>query len=238
MELYEIIIGLITAVFLVFIKEAHSKANIQKVIATRLKSYLIYWKELIIENDFFNLFYEGIKWNKEEQEIVKNGGNTKDIIELKNKKKEELEKFKKFLTSDEGRKSLKNETFLNIISKMPDNPAEHLLEFAKISSQNLIDGKTFVSDVEVANLGPLISQLSIETKLELISAINLVVSLLVLAIKQGKDFNLEENVDDILKLVWKCINISKRIDQLYNSVELYSKKPILELTMLNLNWKK
>lgn len=106
MELWKIIIGLIVADVLVFLKDAHSKAKKQQIIATRLRAYLLYWQGVVLVKDLFSIFCQGVKWNKEIADLTKCGASAEDLVKLNDDKKAEMEDFKEHLLSEDGLKAL------------------------------------------------------------------------------------------------------------------------------------
>jgi len=116
---------------------------------------------------------------------------------------------------------------------LPKNSIEHILKLASVKEQNLIDGKTFISDEEASYLGVYVAQVSIELKMELIFMMNFIVGILVVALSSQKEFDYKEHIDDIVKLVWKGIVVSKHIDTLMRKAELFSKQSVIDLTIKN-----
>lgn len=230
----KIIIGLIVAVFLVFLKDAHSKAQKQKIIATRLRAYLLYWRNVVLDNNLFRIFYMGVEWNNEISELIKKGCDASDLVKLNDDKKAKMAELKKHLLSKDGIKSLSKSEIEKMLKKMPQNYADYISKQITLSEQNLIEGKTFISDEEASYLGIYTAQVSIELKMELISLMNIITSLLFIALSSENEFNYKEHIDEIMKLIWKGIVVSKHIDTLTKNVELISKQPVLSLTFKNL----
>jgi hypothetical protein len=233
-ELSKIIIGLIVAVFLVFLKDAHSKAQKQLIIATRLRAYLLYWQGVVLDKDLFSIFYQGIEWNKEIDALIKSGAKAEDLVKLNDDKKTEMEGLKKHLLSEDGLKTLSRDGIEKILSKIPINSTEHILGYVKTTGQNLIDGKTFISDEEASYLGVYTAQTSIELKMELISIMNSANGLLIVAISSVGEFDYKEHADEIMELVWKGIVVSKHIDTLTKKAQYISSKSVFDLTIKNL----
>lgn len=234
MELWQIILGVLTAAFLIFLKNAHSKAHKQKIVATRLRSYLLYWQGFVLDNNLFGIFHEGIKWNKEISQILKNGGKAEDLVALKDEKKKELDELKEQIVTESDKTKIDKDAIQKLITKLPQNATEYILQYAHRNEQNLVDGKTFISDDEACYLGVYVAQISIELKMNLISLFNSVIGLLIYVLSNIEDFDLKEHADDIVKLVWNGIVISKHIDTLTKEVEFFTKQSIFDLTMKNL----
>ena len=234
MEFWQIVVGVVTAAFLIFLRNAHIKAQRQKVIAIRLRSYLLYWKGFVLDNDLFGIFHMGIEWNEEIDELVKNGGGAEELVDLKNRKKKELEKLKEKIIEESGKVSLNKEDIEKILKKLPTDTAEQILQYAQRVEQNLIDGKTFLSDEDASNLGAYVSQTAIDLKMNLISMINSGMGILAILISKPNEFELKDYADEIIKLVWRGIVVSKHIDILSKKVEFFVDQSTYDLTIRNI----
>jgi len=226
-ELWKIIVGIITAIFLLLIKDAHSKANKQKIVATKFNAYLIYWRGIVLDNDWFEIFYIGVKWNNEEKKIRIDGGDIQDILKLKTKYKDDMNGFKEFLLPE--------------ISKLEEQllkrlPLEYIElydnDFIKIR-QNIIDGKTFITDEEASCLGYYNANNIISFKMELVSVINALNFLILSVSSKTIKYNFTDNIDDIIKLFWQGIIISKHIDHLSNEMDKIAKQNHFKLVVNN-----
>lgn len=103
-----------------------------------------------------------------------------------------------------------------------------------MNEQNLVDGKTFISDEDACYLGNYVAQTSIELKMNLKSLMNSGLGLLIVLLANPEEFSLKEHADDIVKLVWKGIVVSKHIDSLSKKVERFNKLDVFDLTIKNL----
>ncbi len=228
----QILVGLLTAVFLVFLRSAVLKAHKQKIVAARLSSYLEYWKNCVLEYDLFSVFYLGIEWNKEVSEIISNGGSGSELVELEKSKKSKLSELKEAL--ENGELELPENLCETVFNRLPEDPLIYIASEISKTQQNIVDGKTFVSDEDVSNLDVLMARTTIELKMEVISLLGLIVGLLILMHKnQGENIS-KICAEDISKLVWKGIIISKHIDRLCTRLEFYQNRTIFELTTLNM----
>ena len=234
MGLMQIFVGVFTAAFLIFLKIAHSKAHKQKIVATRLRSYLLHWQSAILEYDLFNILYLGIQWNKAIQKIVKDGGGPEELVALEEEQKKEIAKIKDHIISNSGEFESNKATLIESLKKLPENPIEYIFEASSKTEQNLIDGKTFITDEEASQLGIFAAQIAVNLKMNLISLIGLTVGMLTQAYSDPEKFDFQETADDIAKMVWKGVLVSKDIDTLLKQSEIFSGKSIFELTMQNL----
>ena len=221
MELWQIILGVFTAAFLIFLRNAQQKAQTQKIAATRLRSYLMYWHGFVLENDLFNIFHMGVKWNEEIQKIIEKGGSAEELVSLKDEKRKELEGLKKEIEEESEKIDIDKEALKKAISKIPPNTSENILQYSMKTEQNIVDGKTFITDDEASCLGTYTAQTAIELKMHLISMLNSGVGLLFVVFADPEDFELKKHSDDIVKLVWKGILVSKHIDSLTKEVDFF-----------------
>lgn len=198
MPLWQIILGVLTAAFLIFLKNAHLKAHKQKTVATRLRSYLLYWQGFILDNDLFGIFQMGIEWNKEIDQILKDGGGAKDIVALENEKKKELDKLEKQIVTDSDKLKIDKDAIQKTLKKLPQNTTEQILQYAHRYEQNIVEGKTFISDEEACQLGIYVAQLSIELKMNLIQLISSGLGLLIVILSNPEEFDLKEHANDIV----------------------------------------
>ncbi len=228
----QIFIGLLTAVFLVFLRSAVIKAHKQKIVAARLSSYLEYWKRCVLEYELFNMFYRGIEWNDEISEIINNGGTGIDLVELEQSKKDKISELKAAFES--GEIELPTDSYETAFSRMPEDPLTYIVSEMSKTQQNIVDGKTFVSDEDVSNLDVAMARTTIELKMEVLSSLSLVVGLFVVMHKnQGENIS-KLCAEDISKLIWKGLVISKHIDRLCRRLEFYQNQTIFKLTILNM----
>jgi hypothetical protein len=232
MEFWQVVLGLLTAIFLIFLRAAQLKSEKQKIVATRLRSYLIYWKGFVLDNDLFGIYHFGAEWNDEIREIIKKGGNSSDLVKLEKEKKKKLDDLKEFFLEKKDFVSL--DDIKKIKSRLPKNHTEYLLHFLERSEQNIIDGKTFISDEEASNLGVHNARVSIELKMKLTSLQSNALSLLNQALLNPAKFQMQDYIDEIIKISWDGIIVSKNIDYLSNKVDFYTNKNIFELSLLNL----
>ena len=233
MGVNEILIGIFTAAFLMFLRSANVTANRQKVTAIQLKGYLSYWQQQIIEHDFFSIYYFGVKWNKEIKELVKNGGSAEDIVKLNEEKKKTALELKEAIESEPPEVAFNKELTIRSIENIPKNVLDNLMAYALSSEQNLVDGKTFVSDEAASHLDPYSAQVCIELKMKLIALISPLVILILRVAEDGKGFEPKNYAQEISELTWKAILVSKDIDALSTSIEKYISKSVFTLTLDN-----
>lgn len=234
MELWQIILGILTATFLIFLKNAHSKAHQQKIAAIRLRAYLLHWQKFILDNDLFSIFHMGIDWNKKIVQILKDGGGAEDLVALENEKKKEIDGLKEQFIIELDDKKIDKDNIQKALKKLPPNMTDIIYKYAMTREQNLLDGKTFINDEEASSLGLYTAQVSIELKMLLIALINNGLGLLIEFISSPEDFDLKKRADDIVKLVWNGIVVSKHIDTLTKQTELITSLSVFELTKKNL----
>jgi hypothetical protein len=234
MVFLQIILGVLTTAFLIFLRNAHLKAHKQKMVATRLRSYLLHWQKLILDNDLFSFFYMGIEWNEKIEQILRDGGGAKELVALEKDKKKELNKVKEQITAASDKAKLDKEKIQKIVAKIPHDAREQILQYVHRHEQNLIDGKTFITDEEACYLGIYVAQTSIELKMTLISLINTGMGVLLEILRNPEGFELKEHADNIARTVWYGIIASKHIHSLTKQMDVLTKQSVLDLTIKNL----
>ena len=234
MDLWQVIVGIFTAALLIFFRNAHVTAQKQKVIATRLRSYLLYWNGWILDNDMFNVFYLGVKWNKEIRETIKKGGGAEDFVKLKEEKKKMVDEIKEMIESEANTIKFDKETMIKALNRLPPNTAETILQFAMKSEQNLLDGKTFISDEDASYLGIYFAQICVEMKMNLISIMNQGVGLILDFLSDSENFDLKASANELSQIIWKAVLVSKDIDTLTNRINVYTEESLFNLTLKNM----
>jgi hypothetical protein len=232
MDAVKIIIGVVASAALFYVTSSMLLAQKQLVAATRLGGYLSYWQNWIIEHDLFGVYHEGMKWNEQDREIKKRGGGPKEAIELaKNKKREFLTQLKERIekTDFEG----KNAEIVRNFQRMPKESASLLLEFSRTTRQNIIDGKTFISDEEAATLGVAFTNKCIELKMGILDLVDGVTAPLLAMVSAPEHFEVKTFSAEICQLVWKGILVSKNIDTLAPAARAISSKSVIVLTLQN-----
>ena len=237
MDLWQVIVGVLTAALLIYFRNAHVTAQKQKVIATRLRSYLLYWNGWILDNDMFNVFYLGVEWNKEIRETIKKGGGAESLVKLKEEKKKMVDEIKEMIESETDDIKFDKETLAKDLNKLPSNTAETILHFAMKSEQNLVDGKTFISDEDASYLGPYFAQICVEMKMNLISMMNQGVGLILAFLADSENFDLKGSANEISQIIWKAVLVSKDIDTLTNRINVYTDESLFNLTLKNMSSK-
>jgi len=227
-----IIIGIISTAIIFFVRSSMIQAHQQKVAATRLQGYLLFWQRWVLENDFFSLFYHGVKWDEEIKKIYKSGGKAEDIVKLEDEKKKIISEIQSKIENGEfgGDKSEMSEFF----SKFPSITDEMLLEFAKTTKQNLIEGKIFITDTEAASLGVAVTLQSIELKMNLISILEVIVMVVIPAMNNPKEFKINKYGKELSQCAWKGIVVSKHINSLTKISNNVTSSSIMHLTMKNI----
>lgn len=239
MDAVKIIIGVIataaaTAVAF-YVTSTMLLAQKQLFAATRLGGYLSYWQNWILEHDLFGVYHEGMKWNKEEGEIRKRGGDPKEAVELTKKKKHEfLIQLKERIEKEDFETD--NAKIVQSLQRMPMESASLVLELSKVTRQNIIDGKTFISDEEAATLGVAFTHKCIELKMGILDLVDGVTTILLPLVSAPEHFDVKTFSDVICQLVWKGILVSRNIDTIAPAARALSSKSVIALTLQNIRY--
>ncbi len=232
MDLLSILVGVLTALCAIYFRESLRLAYKQKIVASQLNSYLLYWQGVVIEKDYFSVYYLGTEWNKKIKECLKNDGKAEDLkkieeeykkkcLEVKTAIEEENENFKFDLSSiDEGINHLKD--------IWPT-----LFDIFKTERQNLVEGKTFISDEDASSLGHRSAYWVVELKMRLQSAMDRIMSL-IFEIKRSDSFVLKDYAKAIHDILWDFIIVSRDIDSLTKKAEEVINQSVFWLAVNNM----
>jgi len=233
--LIEILIGIVTAALLIFFRNASLIAQKQKVAATRLKVYLEYWQTVVLEKDLFGIYHLGVEWNEEVQRIVKDGGSLEDLAALNKEKKKIHSEFKEFIESGDDELVEPSESLKKAVESFPDKHLSDLLKYASNAEQNIIDGKTYISDEDAALFGPEVARVCIELKVNLISLFSSLIMIYIKALSCEGDFDLKDYSTEFSDIMWKAILISRSIDLMPSRMDQYIEPSIFRLTLRNMD---
>lgn len=234
MSIWQVVLGILTALFAIYFRNAHRTAQKQKIIATRLRSYILHWNSWVLDMDLFNIYYLGVEWNKEIQETIKKGGHAKDLMKLEEEKKKMVDEIKEKIETEGDEIEFDKEEFVRKLSKFPKNMIDMVPQKAQIIEQNLIEGKTFISDEDASYLGKYIAQICVHLKMNLIDMIDQGTGMIVSICVDPGDFEMKKSAKEISDIIWKAILVSKDIDTLTKQIDRISSESLLSLTMKNL----
>lgn len=227
-----IIIGVATTAVAFYFTSSMLLAQRQIIAASRLSAYLTYWQNWFLEEGLFGLYHEGIKWNKEVQEIRKRRGADvgKDLVQLQEEKKKIVTQVREAL--EKGGAEYGHEKIIQDLQRMPKESLSSVLEVLKTARQNLVDGKTFISDEGAATLGAAFAHTCIELKMGIIDVLDSGTMMLV-TVGTPDNFHLKDFSTSFSQIIWKGILISKNIDLLTRAAHAISSKSVLALTLQN-----
>lgn len=231
-ELIDIIWGVIAASVVIFVRNAHVSAHQQKIAAIRLKSYLHYWKNQVMEKDFFKIFNLGMEWNEEFGKAVARGLSDKELLEFDTKKKESMLLEIRAMVDSISPEKVRE--LINTLKGMPKHAFDNISADVASAAQNLIDGKTFVSDQEACCLDFHSANVCIDLKMNLVELILSFPVLMLRMVNGEQNFEIKNHRLEIINLLWKCVVVSKDIDVLSGLVERYLNKSIFRLTFNNI----
>ena len=230
---WDLLIAVLSAAFLVHLRGAYLFAQKQKLVATKLYSYSRFWRSFLADNsDFFSLFYLGIEWNNEIQELIKKGGQAEDMLAIKNEKRKMLSEMEENIKEGKGINTQEvKERMWRYIS--PFDVAT-LLDFSTRSKQNFLDGKTFITDEEASYLGDFYAPIVIGIKMNIMNELDKLVGVSVRYLNDPEKFCLEKEADEISQIFWYAILAAKDFDLLNRHLDHIRKKNILTLTSENI----
>jgi hypothetical protein len=149
MDVLKIILTAIATILAFYATSSMLLAQKQLVAATRLNGYLTYWQNWIIEHEISNVYALGLTLNQEDEEVKKRGGGPAELLKLQQERKKQLDSIKQQLANglDIGFDKAKT------MHVLQQNSKESVQESSRLTRQNIIDGKTFVSDEEATAFG-------------------------------------------------------------------------------------
>lgn len=232
MDLSNILLGLVTAAFLIHLRGAYLLAEKQRLAAIRLHAYLMYWQNWVLENNVFSVFQIGAEWNRKIKEQLAQGKGAKELVALEAQQKREVYEIEQALKSGSLFSDL--EKIKQEIARLPSNSIDNILRYSERFEQNLFDGKTFLSDEEASVLGPHYARLCIDLKMHMTQLTSKAMALVISAIAAPDDFSLEKKAREITDAVWIGVLVSKDIDYLASQTGQARTQSILSRTWKNL----
>lgn len=216
----KIFFSIFSGILLLILKEAYQKAQKQKLIANKLNAYLRYWKSYIFDNEGWTKVYEfGILCNLLEAKSE----SLEDFNAMRTKIKEEIKNYATQENLDDFQKSLKK-----VIVK---NNIDNIIKDINEMSQNVLSGKTYISDEEASYLDGNISSSIITLKLTGIETLESFKSLFTYI--SSDDYSLFDNSQDFENFIWKITLLSKKIHLLFQQCEILENQNIFILTYKN-----
>lgn len=230
MDILKIVLGAIATVIVFYATSSMLLAQKQLLAATRLSGYLTYWQNWILEYKMSSLYSLGAMWNQENEELRKGGGGVTELAKLEEERREKIAVIKEEL---ERRTDLFDEAPLR--KYLQRHSKESILEYARVASRNLIDGKTFVSDEEATVLGVAVTSKCIQLKMELTDLVDGVTGLVIVMVQNSdKRFEFKDYTQEISELIWRGISVSRHIDLISRAARTICSKSVLSLTVENM----
>lgn len=164
------------------------------------------------------------------REIAKKGGGGKEFVQLEKDKKQFIQdKVKEGIET--AQVGFDPHKLVQEIQRLPKESVAGILEFSRTTRQNIIEGKTFISDEEAAALGVAFTSKTIELKMGMLDLIDTGTTLVVSLVSAPTEFDLKRSSNEITQLVWKGILVSKVIDSIAGAARAISSKSVLSLTL-------
>lgn len=232
MDLVNIVFGVLTAALLIHIRGAYIRAEKQRSAATRLYAYLVYWRSWVLENNVFSIFYLGVEWNREIKERIANGGGVESLLALKDEKKNMIDEIRDAIEKEESLVDIKE--MKRQLQRLPSNSIDYILRDSERFEQNLLEGKTFLTDEDVSVLDSYYSQLCVGLKMQLIALVSKGIGIIITIVGDPDGFSVKENSKEISDLIWTGVLASKNIDDLFELTNQNKNKSVLRRTWENM----
>jgi hypothetical protein len=235
MDIVKIILGVLATVVgtvaAFYATSSMLLAQKQLIAATRLSAYLTYWQGWILERELFGIYHLGMEWNKETLEIARKGGGPAELVKLQEEKKKFLSQVREQL---EKGVPVDRDKLVRFVQRLPKDSIGSILEWSKTTRQNLIDGKTFISDEEAAALGVAFTNQAIALKMGIIDLVDGGTTLILSIVAAPADFEIKDSATEISQIVWKGILVSKNIDSIARGAGAIASKSVMALTLQNI----
>lgn len=232
MNLLNIVVGLLTAALLIHIRGAYVLAEKQQSAITRLHAYLLHWRSWVLENDVFPVFYLGVEWNKEIDERLARKEGAESLVALKEAKKKKIAEIKEDLEKDAP--TFDVEKLKAQLANLPPNSVDHILRYNERFEQNLLDGKTFITDADSSSLGSYYAHLCVDLKMHLIELENKAIALIITVIGSPEAFSVKDSAKELSEIIWKGVLVSKDIDALFTATKKARTKSVVRRTWENM----
>ena len=230
MDFLKIILGAIATVLAFYATSSMLLAQKQLLAATRLNGYLTYWQNWIIEHNISKIYALGLTWNQEDEQVKQRGGGVPELMKLQQERKAQLDSIKQQLEKGMDIGFEKN----SVMRVLQHHSKESVQEFAKVTRQNLVDGKTFISDEEATALGVAFTVKCIELKMGITDLVDGATTLLIVLMSGPNDFEVKDYSAEIANLIWKGISVSRSVDVVSRAARATSSKSVLALTWQNI----
>lgn len=227
-----ITIGILGAIIGVYFRECFRQAKRQKIISTKLESYIYLMIKDFIKEPFLSFQVIGKKWSDRYKTYFKKYGDVgieKAFNEIENEKKEITKLIK---TANEEVKKAFEEDFLKLKDDGGKMINQILSEVTKYESLYL-DNKIFISDEEAAQLPNSFAFQCITLKHEILTLLS---SFQSLAIKYEKmeRFDYDLISDTIIDLIIALLNITQKQFPMLKTAQRIKKTKTLNLTIKNM----
>jgi hypothetical protein len=229
----KVYIALLSGVLLWYIKSCYEEAVKQKAVAIKLRAYILYWKGFIFDKDLHNLYMLGRQWAQDEIKKAKlNDGEgliklEKEIRELIKEKVTEGAKENGVFSKDGSIKGLK--AFKNLEKVLHTSPQEFIHKSLELRINRIIEGKTFLTDSEAAELGSFEANWCLRLKMEMIELQENFAFLILMIIADDIDEE-EELTSKTIEVVYSGVKICRCLYRLESNVERTCRLSNVELT--------
>jgi hypothetical protein len=152
------------------VQRAFSRTDEQRRAASKLSAYLTFWQTRILAMDLFGVLYIGGQWYDEWEKIVRARGSdaAAKLVALDNKYQKEIaEELRSKLSAEAGAPSKELAELKNALAKFTTARAETIGHLQQLRKE-LVEGRTFVSDPDVAVLDAGTVQRAVELRLTLV----------------------------------------------------------------------
>jgi hypothetical protein len=232
MSLILVLIGIVTSAVIYYITSSMVLAQNQLVAANRLQAYLRHWQQWVLDNGWFAAFNIGREWSEQEHPLIV-AKDAEALVRLREEKKEFIAKIRQKAAEGGEFKAIK-ETMLTAFRSLPKDAAGIAATWAKMRTENIVQGHTFITDEEAATLGLNVIQEAVDLKMnamDLIDRAYMLIASIASAPDGLPDQDLEESLGTML---WLLVLASRGSTTLFRYAQLFTSRTVTELTLHNI----
>ena len=233
-KFYTVLIGVVAALVGIYFREALKQAHTQKNASSRLLAYLNYWNKNILDWDVFSIVYVGEQWRKEKIKAYSKSRSAEDILAVNEEYEAKLKELRDAIKNKDPELKFDHKEISEKFKKFTPKVMEQFLEAQKTYKQNIIEGKTFITDEEAATLGSDVADRAIHIKLRLVSLIEHGTSLLLHIAENKEKLEISDYADEIYQCLRVGILMYQDFEPIQERARQINQQSIFNLALKNM----
>jgi hypothetical protein len=233
-RVYTLVIGVVAALIGIYFRESLRQAHVQKNAANRLLAYLNYWNQNILDWDVFSIVYVGHQWREEKIEAYRKSGDMADVLAVNEEYENKLKEIRDGIKNEDEKFDFDSVEIAQKLKKITPEFMEEFLIAQRANKQNIIEGKSFITDEDAASLGPSVAEKCISAKLRLVSLLEHGTILLILLSNEKGQIRISKFSEEIYQCIRISIIMYQDFEPLRKSANAISGKSIFRLSLSNM----